>query len=67
MNETDAIRFDCPHCGKSLRVAAKFAGKRVRCPKCNSLSAIPTVSARFDVELQPPQPSQPRAARLLWP
>ena len=48
MQEIEAIRLSCPFCDKRLRVAAKLAGKRVRCPgkACARSFAvpIPTVS-----------------------
>lgn len=41
MNGSDAVRFQCPHCGKGLRAASDAAGKRVRCPKCSELAVVP--------------------------
>jgi len=41
MNGSDAIRFECPQCGKGLRVASEAAGKRVRCPKCSEPAVVP--------------------------
>jgi len=60
MNDIDSIRFECPHCDKRLRVAAKAAGKRVRCPKCTKLVVVPDQSEAEEL-------SDPAASRLLWP
>lgn len=35
------IRFPCGVCGKNLRVAAKLAGKNVKCPKCGKATLVP--------------------------
>lgn len=43
-------RFDCPTCGKRLRVAAgkgDMAGRRIRCPGCGKVSDAP--AARLPV------------------
>ena len=31
----------CPSCGRTLRIAAEHAGKQVRCPACQQISAAP--------------------------
>ncbi|MCU0719867.1 MAG: hypothetical protein MUC83_09200, partial [Pirellula sp.] len=36
-----SIEFDCSQCSKTLRVAASSAGKKCKCPSCNTLLAIP--------------------------
>lgn len=35
------LSFECPHCGKRLRVAASYAGKRSRCPGCGEKIVVP--------------------------
>lgn len=35
------ILFNCPHCGKPLRVKMEAAGKRGRCPGCNGEMQAP--------------------------
>ncbi len=35
------IRFACGACGKSLRVQAKLAGKKIKCPKCAKTTLAP--------------------------
>lgn len=37
------IKFRC-ECGKSYEVPEKYAGKKVRCKKCQAINRIPTVS-----------------------
>lgn len=48
-----SITLDCPTCGKHLRVATEHAGKRVRCPACESAVAVPddkTYGVALDVD-----------------
>ena len=33
--------FDCSGCGKSIRVADQYAGKRVKCPGCQAPQRVP--------------------------
>ncbi|MCJ7771959.1 MAG: zinc-ribbon domain-containing protein [Desulfobacterales bacterium] len=35
------MRFNCPKCGKTLKVADEMAGKRGRCPGCKTTVTIP--------------------------
>ncbi len=37
----DPIVFDCPKCGKQVKAAAVYAGKRSQCPKCKHLIVVP--------------------------
>jgi len=32
----DNIRFNCPHCGQSLKSASEFSGSNIDCPACNT-------------------------------
>ncbi|HEX6987518.1 MAG TPA: biopolymer transporter ExbD [Planctomycetaceae bacterium] len=42
MSETaDQIRFRCPACGRTLGVAARKAGRTVRCPACRMSVVVP--------------------------
>lgn len=36
------IRFACPSCGKRLKCTPELAGKKTRCPKCQSPVGVPT-------------------------
>ena len=40
-----SIKFACEHCGKRLRVKAKQAGLRVKCPKCEGKIHVPEATA----------------------
>lgn len=40
MSATD-IRFDCRFCNKPVNVAAKYAGKKVKCPACKNPVVVP--------------------------
>ena len=35
------VDVSCPHCGKSLKVPAELAGKRVKCKGCDEVFAVP--------------------------
>jgi RsiW-degrading membrane proteinase PrsW (M82 family) len=37
------IRVNCSTCNKPLKVADKFAGKRIRCPGCQAIVSVPAV------------------------
>jgi hypothetical protein len=38
---SDTLDIVCPSCGRTLRIAADHAGKQVRCPACQQISAAP--------------------------
>ncbi|HKD35416.1 MAG TPA: ubiquitin-conjugating enzyme E2 [Pirellulales bacterium] len=38
------IEFRCPQCSSPLRVRADAAGKRVRCPRCQTVAIVPSNS-----------------------
>ncbi len=59
MSDSNAIRFTCPSCRKRLRVEARLAGKRVRCPN-KSCSRPVAVPARSEVENEPIVSTSPR-------
>jgi serine/threonine protein kinase len=42
------ISFECPSCGKRLKVKAEICGKRARCPLCRTAVLVPAASARDD-------------------
>ncbi len=39
------LHFDCPHCGKAIRLKEEFAGKRGSCPHCRKPMQAPAASA----------------------
>jgi predicted Zn finger-like uncharacterized protein len=45
----DSIRFECESCGGSLKVKASAAGKRVKCPRCQSVLTVPQPSSATSV------------------
>jgi len=49
------IAILCPGCKKNLKAPDGAAGKKVKCPQCNTVLAIPSSSAVED-PLPPPQP-----------
>jgi hypothetical protein len=38
---TETLDIVCPACGRTLRIGAEHAGKQVRCPACQQISAAP--------------------------
>ena len=40
------VQLACPNCGKSLKVKAQLAGKKVKCPKCGDAVLVPSAEAR---------------------
>ena len=41
------IEFPCRNCGQKLKVEEKHAGKRIKCPKCGSVGAVPDNSDKI--------------------
>ncbi len=41
------IEFTCENCGQKLRVEDKHAGKRIKCPKCGGVGAVPDNSDKI--------------------
>lgn len=54
------ITFSCP-CGKTLRVPDEHAGKRVKCPACGAVGAVPSAEPKFEVVED--EPKEQLAAR----
>lgn len=42
------IRFHCEHCGHKISVQDEHAGKRCKCPRCDSVLIVPHKSAIVD-------------------
>lgn len=66
------IDFSCPHCGRELRADALHIGRKVRCPDCATLIAVPAPPAKIEepvAELEvvewarPPVPEPPKPAK----
>jgi predicted Zn finger-like uncharacterized protein len=39
------LRFACPSCKASLKVADTLTGKKIKCPKCTTVVAVPAAGA----------------------
>ena len=50
------IEFDCPQCGKKLRVRDELAGKKGKCPGCGNVVVVPTAPPGPPVQVGPPPP-----------
>jgi biopolymer transport protein ExbD len=58
------IDFNCPQCGRELRADDRHVGRKVRCPDCATLIAVPAPPANIQesiVELEPVDSRQPPA------
>jgi phage FluMu protein Com len=55
------IETDCTGCGQRLRVADEHAGKKARCPRCQTISPIPVGPAEALVD------TSPSAVATAWP
>ena len=54
-----AILFDCPGCGRRLKVSDLYRGMRSRCPECAAISVVPghdEQPVRHDVAVQEAPP-----------
>jgi hypothetical protein len=48
---SDSVSTNCPRCDLAIKVSARFAGKKVKCPECEAGVSIPSVrSAPADRE-----------------
>jgi hypothetical protein len=52
------ITADCPHCGSTLRIPRRLAGREVTCPVCQTSFNVPE-SALIEVVSLPPAPAPP--------
>ena len=57
-----AIEFKCQNCRKTLRVADEFAGKKARCPNCQTILLVES-----DTETVEPIAVKPRVASAPQP
>lgn len=56
-----AISFECTECGKKLKANDQLAGRKIKCPACQSVLGVPpAVSPQEDVE-QPEEPAEESA------
>jgi DNA-directed RNA polymerase subunit RPC12/RpoP/tRNA A-37 threonylcarbamoyl transferase component Bud32 len=66
------LSFHCPQCGQHLRLAAEAAGKRVRCPRCHTVSEVPASAESDRTQATPPEatpsrhPTPPPAATIRY-
>jgi len=45
----DMIRFACPSCGHSLKIASSNAGRKARCPSCDDPLTVPYVDVAVPI------------------
>jgi len=51
------IQIKCPSCAAAFRAPDNFAGKRVKCPKCQGTIAVPTAAGKTAEPRSAAQPS----------
>jgi hypothetical protein len=47
------IQVQCPHCHRGLKAPEKFAGRKSRCPSCQSEVVIPSLPATGETNPKP--------------
>jgi hypothetical protein len=58
------IAFNCPGCGNPFRVADEMAGKKGKCPKCGTITTIPSgAGVPAPTRSAPPPPPMPVQTR----
>ena len=56
-----AIEFKCQNCRKTLRVADEFAGKKARCPNCQTILLVESDTETVEpIAVKPPVASAPQ-------
>jgi DNA-directed RNA polymerase subunit RPC12/RpoP len=46
------IRFHCNKCGKAVKAPDKYAGKKVKCPNCQSTNLLPSEKEVLPYQLE---------------
>ncbi len=57
------ISLVCDSCGATLNIGDQFAGRKVKCPKCTGVLAVPAAMARSEGKVQPRRENKPEQAR----
>src|SRR5207249_8412906 len=57
-----AIIYDCPECGRKVTAPDELAGKKARCPFCQSVVGVPGAEV-YEAEALP----QPEPIPQRWP
>ena len=63
----ETIRFNCSQCNQTIGVPIASAGKRAKCPHCESIIAIPDASAPPAASPPPAAPQMPNVAPAVAP
>ncbi len=50
------FKFQCEHCGKSLKVREELAGRKARCPYCHNAVSVPTETDEAPSEMPYEEP-----------
>jgi DNA-binding response OmpR family regulator len=40
-NRAERVRFECPECGRKLKVSGSHRGQRLNCPQCGATVTVP--------------------------
>ncbi len=60
-SNSDKVEFPCPGCGKTNRAPADRAGKKGRCPHCQTILTIPGAALPQAASSPPAKPAAPAA------
>jgi phage FluMu protein Com len=50
------ISLICPECSGNLRIADNLVGKKIKCPKCSAVFAVPAPEEAITAEIPPEEP-----------
>ncbi len=49
----EPVRIECDHCGSRLKVPARAAGRRIKCPKCSHVLLVPAAVTQTEATAAP--------------
>ena len=58
------ITVSCSECGTNLKAPDNAAGRKVKCPKCSAVIAVPADAVEDNISSAPPSRTSPAAPPL---
>ena len=65
MADDKRIRFQCPHCGKSIQAKPELAGKQLACPNCKKMVTVPFPEKEDSPSAIPIPPPPPVVVKIV--